>query len=80
MVEPLARVLNRLGVKRGMVVYGEDGLDEISMSAKTKVCEINNGVFKTYEIKPEDFGYSRCKKEDLKGGLQRKMLKSQRKF
>ena len=68
LVEPLARVLNRLGVKRGMVVYGEDGLDEISMSAKTKVCEINNGVFKTYEIKPEDFGYSRCKKEDLKGG------------
>lgn len=68
LVEPLARVLNRLGVKRGMVVYGEDRLDEISMSAKTKVCEINNGVFKTYEIKPEDFGYSRCKKEDLKGG------------
>ena len=68
LVEPLARVLNRLGVKRGMVVYGEDGLDEISMSAKTKVCEINNGIFKTYEIKPEDFGYSRCKKEDFKGG------------
>ena len=68
LVEPLAQVLISLGVKRGMVVYGLDKLDEISMSAKTKVCEINNGWFKTYYIEPEDFGLSKCTKDDLKGG------------
>ncbi|SDB05131.1 anthranilate phosphoribosyltransferase [Pseudobutyrivibrio sp. YE44] len=68
LVEPLARVLTSLGVKRGMVVYGMDKLDEISMSAETKVCEINNGEYKTYTIKPEDFGFNKCTKDDLKGG------------
>lgn len=68
LVEPLAQVLVSLGVQRGMVVYGLDKLDEISMSAPTKVCEIRDGWYKTYVIKPEDFGFERCTKEDLKGG------------
>ena len=68
LVTPLAQVLINLGVKRGMVVYGQDKLDEISMSAPTTICEINNGWFKTYVIKPEDFGFTRCTKEELKGG------------
>ena len=68
LVEPLAQVLISLGVKRGMVVYGLDKLDEISMSAPTKVCEIKDGWFKSFTIAPEDFGLSRCTKDDLKGG------------
>lgn len=68
LIEPLAKVLMELGVKRGMVVYGMDKLDEISLSSPTKVCEIKDGSLHTYEIKPEDFGLSRCKKEDLAGG------------
>ena len=68
LVEPLAQVLINLGVKRGMVVYGQDKLDEISLSAPTKICEINNGWFKTYTVTPEKFGFARCTKADLKGG------------
>lgn len=68
LVEPLANVLMSLGVKRGMVVYGLDKIDEISLSAPTKVCEFKDGWFKSYVIKPEDFGFERCKKEDLVGG------------
>lgn len=68
LVEPLARVLSSLGVKRGMVVYGTDKMDEISASAPTLVCEINEGNYKTYTITPEEFGLTACQKEDLKGG------------
>lgn len=68
LVEPLAQVLVSLGVKRGMVVYGMDKLDEISMSASTKICEIKDGWFRTTVISPEDFGFERCTKEALKGG------------
>lgn len=68
LVKPLAIVLSNLGVKRGMVVYGQDRLDEISMSAPTTVCEINNEEFISYEITPEEYGFTRCKKEDLAGG------------
>lgn len=68
LVEPLAQVLINLGIKRGMVVYGQDKLDEISMSAPTTVCEIRDGWFKSTVIAPEDFGLERCTKEDLKGG------------
>ena len=64
----MAKVLSNLGVKRGMVVYGQDRLDEISASAPTTVCEIDNGTFKNYVITPEDFGLVRCTKEDLVGG------------
>lgn len=68
LVEPLARVLTSLGVKRGMVVYGQDKLDEISMSAPTSVCEFNNGEYKSYVLTPELFGLNRCEKADLVGG------------
>lgn len=68
LVEPLGEVLFRLGVKRGMVVYGKDGLDEISMSAPTKVCQIRDGWFKTYTINPEDYGFKLCDKSELIGG------------
>lgn len=68
LVEPLARVLVSLGIKRGMVVYGQDKLDEISMSAPTTICEINNGWYRTNVITPEDFGFTRCTKDELKGG------------
>ena len=69
LVEPLAQVMANLGVVRGMVVYGQDSLDEISMSAPTTVCEIKDGSFTTYELTPEQFGYTRCGKEELQGGL-----------
>ena len=68
LVEPLAQVLVSLGVKRGMVVYGMDKLDEISLSSATKICEIKDGWYKTYTIQPEDFGFTRCQKDDLRGG------------
>lgn len=68
LVEPLAQVLINLGVKRGMVVYGQDKLDEISMSAPTTVCEFKDGWFKSYVIAPEDFGFERCAKTELVGG------------
>ena len=68
LVEPLARVLVSLGVKRGMVVYGQDKLDEISLSSPTTICEIKDGWYRTTVIKPEDFGFRTCSKEDLAGG------------
>ena len=68
LVEPLAQVLVSLGVKKGMVVYGQDKLDEISLSAPTKIYEIKDGWFKTGVITPEQFGLTRCTKDDLKGG------------
>ena len=68
LVEPLAQVMAKLGVVRGMVVYGQDSLDEISMSAPTSVCEIRDGWFQSYELTPEQFGYTRCSKEELQGG------------
>lgn len=85
LVEPLAQVLISLGVERGMVVYGTDKLDEISLSAPTKICEFKDGWFKSYTIAPEDFGLDRCKKEDLAGGdptenaeITRNILKGER--
>lgn len=68
LVEPLAKVLSNLGVKRALVVYGQDRLDEISASAETSVCEVKDGTFKSYTISPEQFGLNRCKKEELTGG------------
>ena len=68
LVQPLAQVLMNLGVKRGMVVYGQDKLDEISLSAPTTVCEFKDGWMKNYVITPEQFGLKRCTKQDLVGG------------
>ena len=71
LVEPLAQVMAKLGVDRGMVVYGQDSLDEISMSAPTAVCEICEGKLAPYEIVPEQFGYKKCEKDELRGGTPR---------
>ena len=68
LVQPLAQVLINLGVELGMVVYGQDKLDEISLSSPTTICEFKDGWMKNYVIKPEDFGFETCKKEDLVGG------------
>ena len=68
LVEPLAKVLMGLGVRRGMVVYGQEKLDEISMCAPTTVCEFQDGWYKTYSVTPEHFGLAMCEKSDLVGG------------
>lgn len=68
LLEPLAKVMLSLGVKRGMVIYGQDCLDEFSLSAPTSVCEFRDGWFKRYTVKPEDFGFQRCSKDDIRGG------------
>ena len=68
LVKPLCEVLKNVGVKSALSVYGQDGLDEISVSDKTSVCELRDGRLKCYEIDPEDFGMERCSKEDLVGG------------
>jgi anthranilate phosphoribosyltransferase len=68
LVEPLAQVLSNLGVRNAMVVHGEDGLDEISLSAPTFVCEVKDGWVRSYTITPEQFGFARCGKAELQGG------------
>lgn len=68
LVEPLAKVLSNLGVVRGLCVSGSDGMDEVTLTGKTHVCEIRHGQFVTYDITPEQFGFERCSLEDLKGG------------
>ena len=68
LVEPLAKVLSNLGVKRGMVVHGCDGLDEATLTARTKVCEIENGDLTSYYIDPQDLGLNYCALNDLIGG------------
>ena len=64
----LGKVLANLGAEHAFVVRGEDGLDEITLTTETKVTELKDGKLRTYHIKPEDFGFKRCKPEDLKGG------------
>ncbi|WP_455258051.1 tRNA (adenosine(37)-N6)-threonylcarbamoyltransferase complex ATPase subunit type 1 TsaE, partial [Peptoniphilus asaccharolyticus] len=68
LVRPMAEVLMKLGVKRGMVVYGQERLDEISVTAPTTICDFTDGTIKEYVIEPENFGIERCKKEDILGG------------
>ena len=68
LLQPMAQVLSSLGVKQGMVVYGQDKLDEVSISAPTSVCEFKDGWYKTYTIQPEDFGLTRGTKQDIEGG------------
>lgn len=67
-LEPLAHTLGRLGSRRVMVVHGEDGLDEISLTGPSQVAELCDGKVRTYTIAPEDFGLQRCKPEELHGG------------
>lgn len=68
LVEPMARVLANLGVRNALVVYGQDGLDEISLSAPTTVCEVRSGSYRSYTLEPEELGFTKCKKEELVGG------------
>lgn len=68
LVEPLAKVMASLGVRRGLVAYGQDKLDEISLSAPTTLCEVKEGYYKSFTITPEEFGFTRCAKSDLVGG------------
>lgn len=68
LVEPLAEVLLRLGVKRAIVVHGQDGLDEITLSAPTVCCEVRDGKTRSFVITPEELGFKRCAKEELTGG------------
>ena len=68
LVEPLAQVLSNLGVKRGMVVHGCDGLDEATLTTRTKVCEIEKGVLKSYYLDPEELGLKLCTLAELIGG------------
>jgi len=68
LVEPLARVLQNLGVKRAMVVHGHDGLDEVSLSGTTTICDVSNGRLNSFFIEPGQFGFEKCKLSDLTGG------------
>ncbi len=68
LVEPLAHVLETLGVKHGMVVYGLAGLDELSTACVTQVCELRDGAYETYEVDPYDFEMPMCTRDDLAGG------------
>lgn len=68
LLETVALALKELGLKAAMVVYGEDCLDEISLSAPTKVYELRDNEITSYEITPEQYGFTRCRKEDLTGG------------
>lgn len=68
LVEPMAKVLMSLGVKRGIVVYGNDKMDEISISAPTTICQFENGNMETTKIKPEDFGLKTATKDSIVGG------------
>ncbi len=68
LLEPLAKVLSNLGVKRGMVVRGDDGLDEITATTTTSVCEFEDGEYKTYKLNPADYGLTLCDESELKGG------------
>jgi anthranilate phosphoribosyltransferase len=71
LTETMATVLKNLGIERGLVLHGEDTLDEISITGKTKVTEFNNGGMKTYFIQPEDFGMERGKLDEIKGGTKK---------
>ena len=68
LVEPMARVLANLGIKRAMIVHGHDGLDEVTLTTKTTVCEVNKGVLNSFFLDPQHFGFDYCSPEDLVGG------------
>lgn len=68
LLEPMAKALSQLGVKKGLAVYGQDKLDEISVCAPTTVCEFGDGNYRTYTICPEDFGLKTAGHDALKGG------------
>jgi len=67
-VEPLAKVLGRLGSERAIVVHGSDGLDEITTAGPTSVASLENGTVRTFEISPEDVGLPKADPKRLLGG------------
>jgi anthranilate phosphoribosyltransferase len=68
LVPVIAEALKKLGVKKAMVVHGNDGLDEITLTGNTTVCEVDGETIKKYEISPEEYGLNVCSVEGLKGG------------
>ncbi len=68
LVEKLALVLKSLGCQHALVVHGEDGLDEITVTGKTRVCELKDGGIKSYSISPDDFGLPQASLDSLRGG------------
>ena len=66
--EKMARVLQRLGAKRALVVHGLNGMDEITVAGKSRVWELNNGEITEYDVSPEDFGIAEAGVETLVGG------------
>jgi anthranilate phosphoribosyltransferase len=68
LVEKLAEVLSMLGLRRAMVVHGMDGLDEITITSPTRVAEVRDGMVRSYEVTPEEFGMTRGSIDDLSGG------------
>ncbi len=68
LVEPLARVLANLGIKRAMVVHGHDGLDEVTLCDTTTICEVNYGKINSFFLSPEQLGLKKCLPTDLVGG------------
>jgi anthranilate phosphoribosyltransferase len=68
LVEKLAEALSMLGLRRALVVHGLDGLDEITITGKTRVAEARDGVVKSYEVEPEEFGMSRASLQEISGG------------
>jgi len=68
MVEKLAQALSMLGLRRALVVHGLDGLDEITITGPTRVAEARDGIVRTYEVDPEEFGMKRATLEDISGG------------
>jgi anthranilate phosphoribosyltransferase len=68
MVEKLAEALSMLGLHRALVVHGLDGLDEITISGRTRIAEVRDGAVRTYEVDPEEFGMKRATLEDIAGG------------
>jgi anthranilate phosphoribosyltransferase len=68
LVEPLAHTLKALGSERAWVVHGLDGLDEVTLAARTKVAEVSGGAVRVFEVAPEDFGLESAPLDDLRGG------------
>jgi len=68
LVQPMAQSLANLGVRRAMVVHGNDGLDEITLGDTTQVCEVEEGRLRQYTLDPREYGFILCGREQLVGG------------
>ena len=68
LVHTIANVLSNIGIRRALVVYGDDQLDELSISSSTSIAEVNHGEIKEYTLNPEELGLKLSKKEDIVGG------------